>query len=106
MRKVETKTARKLSKNQKLISLITTSKLSPTTRPAFKIEEYVANLSKREWKDYIMIIVIYLLKLKIRLIWFWINTKSYAHRTSVVKVCKKELLEHVKTNKLNLIIDK
>ena len=53
MRKVETKTARKVSKNQKLISLIITSKLSPTTRPAFKTEEYVANLSKREWKDFI-----------------------------------------------------
>ena len=40
-----------MSKNQS-INLITTNKLSPTPRPAFKIEEYIAKLSKIESKDF------------------------------------------------------
>ena len=40
-----------ISRNQ-LINLITTGKLSPTSRPAFKIEKYIAKLSKREFLYY------------------------------------------------------
>ena len=41
-----------ISKNQ-LIRLITTGNLWPSQIPAFEIEQYVSQLSKRELKDFI-----------------------------------------------------
>ena len=53
MRKVEIKTAIRVCLETQLTSLISRGKLSPTSRLAYKIEKYIAKLSKNELKGFI-----------------------------------------------------